>query len=366
MSILRSSVVGLAVLAAMAVILAKRAYGDIVTVNPEAVPAIAPLSIHVASSYILPDALRKQFGLVEKSAGFNGILGENPNPSYQKTFPFPSMTYERTRPFQLYTSFGPGIKAVLAYRYHWPWPPPNPNSLPPEEKVVLWRWNVPEALIESYPAWVCRYGIERYAALCLYSPARPLWKRDPIVFYFDGLSGLLWQTELSVSATPLPPVNGKILDVREDQCVFLGMTSDGARILALVNPKPDCNCCLLFVLNDRGEIPRTLLIPDRIGIGESWDIKHSTLGTRFLLRMDHIIPLKPEEGKGRYRREGETYLVDREGNLLGRFVDETGHSVDVAHLGDAYAAGEQPADGKHRHLIYRLPKDLHAGESARP
>jgi hypothetical protein len=360
MNAFRISIIGLAVLTAFIVGLPQRVSGDIVTVDPASVPTIAPLSIHVSESHILPDNLRKQFELEQKTGAFGYRLGEDPNPIYQKAQPFPTMEFEYREP-NTWLNPGANVKSVIAYRLRWLWPPPDPTTLPPKEQVVLWHWNVPEALIESYPAWVCRYGIERYAVLCLYSPARRIWKRDPIVFYFDGSSGLLWQTELPVRATPPSSGNGKILEVREDQCVFLGLTSDGTRILAIVNPKPqpDRNLCLLFVLNNRGEILRTLLFPDRIGLGDTTSgegIRRSASGNRFLLRVDHVIQLNSEEGKGPYRREGETYLVDGDGNLLGRFVDEIGHPVVVSHLGDQYAAGEQPADGKHRHLIYRLPE----------
>jgi len=360
MSGVRSLVVSLAALGVMAVPLSQPSRADVVTVNPEAVPTLAPLSVHVTAADRLPGALEKRFGLAQPWSGFSVGLDENPNLTYRRSHPYPTMLYQMKDPFGPLRG-GPGVVGVEAYHYHWPWPPPNPNSLPPEEKVVVWRWNVPGPLVDSYRAWAHRPGKERHAALCLYPPARPVWDRDPIVFLFDALSGLLWQRELPARSTPLPPCTGRIAGISDKLCVFLAMTSDGARILALVNPKPSRNACVLFVLNGRGEITRTLVFPDRLGRGQPTSsggyMRRSPSGTRFLLHVDHIAQIEAEDGTGPRWYESETYLIDGDGNLLCRFVDERGRPALVTRLGDAYAAGVRHAGGEHHHLIYRLPKE---------
>jgi len=174
--------------------------GDMVILDVTTFPVISPESASIETTRDLPMETRQRLGFVERAEVVSYGPGENPNLIYQKAMPFPEMRFIRTEPFQVTREYGPGVEAVEAYRWRWPWPPPDPNSIPQEERVVSWRWKVPESLQESYPAWANRLGKERYAVLCLYPANRPAWEHDPMLFYFDALSGLRWQATVPVIA----------------------------------------------------------------------------------------------------------------------------------------------------------------------
>lgn len=72
-------------------------------------------------------------------------------------------------------------------------------------------------------------------------------------------------------------------------------------------------------------------------------------------RHHKVVPAEAD-GVVRHETERESYLIDRDGNFLRKFVDEDGRPVWISRSGERYALGGRPGkNGGREHLIYKLP-----------
>jgi hypothetical protein len=245
--------------------------GDAQTLDPGGTEALKPVTVYRDRTYLLTADISKRYGLTHSSTGYGFTAWEDPNAAYRQQMPFPQIIFTRTENYvKVWSSYGPGVESVTGYRLHWPWPVPEGAGIQPEQREVLWTWQPPPDIRKSYPAWAYRSGKERYAAICLYPPDyAPGWKRDPIVFYFDSLKGLQWQTALPVVTNPGIDTGGpasdsdSFLHSGEDTRIHLGITPDGERVIALVYPYPERRMTWLYVLDRDGAIVHSVVLLDR-------------------------------------------------------------------------------------------------------
>jgi hypothetical protein len=339
--------------------------GDVQTLDPGGTDVLKPVSVYRDRTHLLSDNTVARYGLAKNESLFLIRDDEEPNASYRRQVPFPQITFTRTEPFNLETGYsGPGVGPVTAFRREWSGRLPG-GGLSAGDRRVVWTWQPPPDIRKSYPAWAYRSGKERYAAICLYPPEYPpAWKRDPAVFYFDSLKGLQWQTALPVVTNPGVNLGGPAgdpsgpLHCGDEQRVQLGITPDGERVIALVFPYPDRNTTWLYIIDGDGAIVHSVVLPERMGVVSDTSFRAGHIlraGQGFILNFVHKLPA-PVEGLPDPNSERESYLVDRDGKFLCRFVDEDGRAVRISRAGEHYAAGwVARKDGTFDHLIYRLP-----------
>jgi len=332
--------------------------------DPGSIEALRPATIVRASDLSLPETAADRFGLhfVDDSFSVSGTTAAERNASHLMHAPFPSVTFERTDKSGPLDGYRAGVESVFAYRYEWV------SDSPEMTKRVVWRWEPLEDIKMRHPAWAGRGGKERYWFLCLYpQPSEGRWKSDPVVLCFDSTSGMKWRTALPVVSDPGVPLAdvGKYhrgyFSPSPNLRGHVGSTPDGERVVALVYPYPDRDMTWMYVLDGDGAIVRALAIPDREGLSSgatarSGDILRTGGKGSFIVVVRHKASRTDEDGKVRYETDHESYLVDRDGNFLRKFVDEEGRPVKIIMSGERYAlAGRPGKNGGWEHLIYKLP-----------
>lgn len=330
---------------------ATAAAGDSATVADVAsVPVLKPTLV-LNTPY---NKLEKELKLELKSDTFSWSLRDDPetvNEAYRREHPLPEMfCVPLVRGLGEFSIESFGVEAVQGFRSRWT---RGENGLK-EESLEAWRWRAPQALQRSVTTWVCHSRKDAHAALVL-SPLKGE-DRDPLLLCFDALSGLRWRAEVpllnALKEAPVPgPLDRKKLGSYE---AHLGITADGSRLLVSIPlfdryDNSDLNLSVLFVYDGSGALRRTLFFPGRraTDTGVGGRILRAPQGSRFLLSFYNsaLPPL--------YTRE--TYLIDGEGNLLYRFVDEQGRDVTVTRVSEDEKSA-YGAFGWNKHYIYTLPK----------
>ncbi len=206
--------------------------------------------------------------------------------------------------------------------------------------------------------------MERFWAVCLYVHGWNPKLTDPQLFYFDSLTGLRWQITVPVKQTleglHLVSVDGHSIEEGE---VFLGATPDGSRVLALVS-LPGKGTTLLYVFAGSGELLRTLQFPDceaRPMGSTPWQLPRRPSGNLFVLPLRPTRPITERTVRGGrgtaspLAKEG-SYLIDSDGKLVARFVDDQGQPIRAWLLSETHVlAYERFPDGVYRSFLYKLP-----------
>jgi len=336
--------------------------GDAELLDPGNTEPLKPHLTVTGPDYIVPTSLAREFGVwrPEPLWQSGGSSNAERRAAYLRQVPYPQVSFERTDKNGPLSGYGPGVEQVFAYRYEWA------ADSPERTKRVVWRWEPPEDIKKRYPAWAGRSGKDRYWFLCLYPPpSEGRWKADPVVLCFDSTSGMKWRTALPVVSDP--GLHHRVAD--QDRHPFfspspnvrghIGSTPDGERVVALLYPYQNRDLAWVFVLNAEGAAIRTLVLPDREGVAaptDYGDVLRTGGKGAFILSFRYPVPVDAEKPEGGLRSVYESYLVDRDGNFLRKFVDEEGRPVKISTSGERYAlAGRPGKNGGWEHLIYELP-----------
>lgn len=343
--------------------LARPCLADTEVLDPGSIEPLKPHAVVKADSMLITDELTTRFGLWDRNAAWQatGSDDRERTASYLRQIPYPHVRFERTDKSGPLSGYGPGVEQVFAYRHEWV------SDSPDSTKRIVWRWEPPAGIKRQYPAWVGLSGRERYWFLCLYpQPSEGRWKSDPVVLCFDSTSGLKWRTALPVVSDPgialadVGKYHRGYFSSSPDLRGHVGSTPDGGRVVALVYPYPDRDMTWMYVLDGDGAIVRALAIPDREGVASpaarSGHILRCGGEGSFVVVFRHKASRTDEDGKVRYETDHESYLIDRDGSFLRKFVDEEGRVVRISMSGERYAlAGRPGKDGGWEHLIYKLP-----------
>ncbi len=346
----------------------EKAVAAAVTVELALVRPLSPVMEIDGDPHGWPARLR-EFKMGESRGHYQLKAGEDPNPVYRRARPFPVPRIIGVHPFSPFG--GPsnhlGIQRVEASSLQWPWPPSDVSSIPESKKVIHWRWEPPDSLRNYYWSEVGGGGVERFWAVCLQNARKPNSEpSNPRLFYFDTKSGLRWQATIPVKQTLealriAPPAH----DWRGDVKVFLGVNADASRVLALVS-RPDRRSTFLFVYAGNGD----LLHSKHFAGGEalpngspSWSLLRRPSGNRFVISLQPMEPDMPVRGRGRGGHVDSpppepagAFLIDPEGELLARLVDDRGGPVLAWQISETNVLStELWRDNVARYFIFALP-----------
>jgi hypothetical protein len=294
------------------------------------------------------NAFLSQYGFSPPDPGFGYGFNEDPNPAYKKAFPFPEIILESLFPDAIFNvqSNQLGLKRVRAITRSWVL---APNTNPREVEHVVWAWDVPEPLRKLCYSEANSDAKNRDWVLCLYSPTEtkvPAIPVEPQLFYFDAQSGLKWQTTLPLSqiVASIPLARDGYFASRDIQ---LGITSDGSRILALITC-PERHMTLLCVFDGKGTLLKTSQFEGCSALATStlpWQLMRSTSG------QTHVIGLRHQ-----FDNRGDvSLLVNRDGDVITRFENEEGKTVQILAVNDKFAFVQNVEAGHVKNYIIPLP-----------
>lgn len=313
---------------------------------------LQPLVLDVAdpNQTYLPRELLARYGF-DKGVGVGfSVRRGTPNEDYRRARPFGNMELELENP-ALGNRVGGGLVAVQASRRVYS------QDLETQRTIKTWRWRVPEAL-QNHAAEMGSvvYG-DRYAALCLLPP---VWQDEPTLMQFDTASGLKWQAgvplrdalreyALRTYRTRTKPVNlsrgGAATSGAATGLISVHNTQDGSRTLLTIGWS-EPYLTLLFVFDKQGKLLRTTIFPERIVL----NIDRAPSANLFVV-------LAADD-----RAKNTSFLIDGDGNALGRFVGPSGTPLGDGSLllSDTHALvnidNKHPDGSRERYyLLYRFP-----------
>jgi hypothetical protein len=272
---------------------------------------------------------------------------KDPNQIYRKARPLPEIGMIYPPGYDPLSGVSTDVQGVSGWKRRWPWPVPDATRVS-SEIVTVWEWHIPQPLKGSYPSFRGNTYQDHYATLCLTALERQRQPREPVLCSFDARSGLRWKVSLPVNAALeeySKHLGQTILWQKTNGMPDVSMTQDGSRTLAAIGLKTldmaPQTFSLLFVYGPQGDLLHTRVFPDRVLLGLHRTFSTDLFGLSF--------QWKPSEAqKKQYRLEmgttpdiSDIYLVDREGNLLRRFVDERGFPVNFLRLSDTHARADQ-------------------------
>jgi len=176
--------------------------------------------------------------------------------------------------------------------------------------------------------------------------------------YFDCKKGLVWKATApvleTVASEPLDSAFDRS-DGGESNRLYIGITSDGSRILVVPVPLPNRDVTPLFVFDGAGKIRRTVLISNSYAFDANWQLERSDSDNRFVLRLVTHAAIPASDALT--KRQDESCIVDAEGNLIARPVDPEGCPVVVRRLSadGSMAFGAAAREGHYIHYLYKLP-----------
>lgn len=305
-----------------------------VVCDPAAVAPLHPFGENASSSTRRSPETERRYGFDQKSGAIYRVDSRHANQDYRAARPFGEISIEAYQPDRISKS---RIEAVQQCRRYWP----NPDSFQKETIIKGWRWEAPKTFWRTaFDYWSdIAYG-DRFGALCL-QPATG----DPVLLLFDAASGPRWQVTIPLRDALqryTAATGASTSDVRFGDhlgaFIFPHVTRDGSRTLvSFAGQSPQCT--LLFVYDARGTLRKTVAFSG----GLCLQIRRAPSADRF------VLDIALQAG-------AKSYLVDGDGNVLGRFVDDAGRPVQIDRLSNTHAATVSATHGASIYRsLYELP-----------
>ncbi|MCC6730932.1 MAG: hypothetical protein IT208_16515 [Chthonomonadales bacterium] len=240
---------------------------------------------------------------------------------------------------------------VEAHRREYSPRPDGTKGWPVYTDRLVWRWDAPKELRLAYPRWTSRVFRERYAALC---GVMPRWDIEPRLWLFDAATpGPRWETTVPFYANYQTYCARTGHPFRTTSwggspTVYPGVAHDGSRVLVWAGYS-DPRVSFLFVYDDTGNPLRTVEAPGYWAWPRDGGVIRAPTAPLFALRAQR----RDEAAPG--GTLDEWFLVNGEGDFLGRFVDDAGRPVAPEQLTNTHAYAERTeADGTCTEFIIRL------------
>ena len=177
------------------------------------------------------------------------------------------------------------------------------------------------------------------------------------VCLFDSKTGLVWKQEIDVTTILSSAAQQAIGTETEGGKGAVEVAEDGSRVLLVVG-HPKNKQSAVFVFDGKGRLMTTLTFPNhRVASGA---IQRTPAGHGFLLAL-YGPDMRPDKrGQPSTSDYLQAYLLDREGRLLGRFVDSDDGDVlriRIVSQDDAYAVAYKDIEtiSTRKHYLYELP-----------
>lgn len=332
-------------------------------VDLSGIPALRPCEVVVTKDREPPDDVAKRYGVHYTDLyrfHMPGRYATGLDPKARNAFPLMRCNMVLTG------SPESGFVGVTAFRRHW-----TGKGMDYDEHVV-WEWKPPRHMRFSWAAWagethdpLATGDAERYWYLCLYPMGDDhTWPWDPVLLCFDRVSGLRWTVSLPIATKPgergyeYDPMSPTRLNPAATLRGIVGCTPEGDRVIVMLYPYPNRNATWLYTVDGDGHILRRQVIQ---GLQGAQFLIRDTIprrgdGRGFVINLRRYVVSDREKRPPEVVQRHESFLTDRDGNLVRRIVNSRGEPSYIHACGDRYAIGcRYVKDVGWEHRIYRLP-----------